>query len=209
MDTVTSQELARLALLFLHLLAFAAAFVGVAFGDHALFARSRIRTELLHSASRVVVAALASLWITGLLIVAVDTGFAWQPLESRPKLLAKLSVVLALTANGVLLHRWVFPRLVPGRAATREQALREAGLASLLGGFSAASWLTAAFIGLAKPLAALLGYGGFMALYALALLAALPVAWWLIRPRLAQRLERRPSHEIPPTEHGALGFAVR
>jgi hypothetical protein len=206
---VSTFELVRLGLLFVHLLAFAAAFVGIAFGDHALFARRRIVPELLRSAMRMVVLALAVLWITGLALVALDTGFVWRELLARPKLLAKLSVVLLLSANGWLLHHWIFPRMQPDSAATRAQALSVAGVASVLGGFSAVSWLVAAFVGIGKPVTAALGYGGFMALYALALLAVLPLAWWVVRPRLAQRLLRRQAADAASTDPGALGIAVR
>jgi hypothetical protein len=206
---VTARELLRLALLYLHLLAFAAAFVGVAFGDHAVFARRRIVTELLRSAMRLVLFALAVLWLTGLGIVALDTGFVGPEMLARPKLLAKLSVVLLLSANGVLLHLWVFPRLLSESATTQAQAMRFAGLASVLGGLSAVSWLMAAFVGIGKPVTAALGYGGFMALYALGLAVVLPLAWWVVRPRLALRLLHRHGAEAPSTDPGVLGIAVR
>jgi hypothetical protein len=149
------------------------------------------------------------LWVSGLAIVALDTGFVWSELLARPKLLAKLSVVVLLTANGALLHRWVFPRLHAESATTHGQAMQFAGLASLLGGFSAVSWLMAAFVGIGKPVTAALGYGGFMALYALGLLVVLPVAWWVVRPRLALRVMHRHGGEAPSTDPGVLGIAVR
>jgi len=50
--------------------------------------------------------------------------------------------------------------------------------------------LYAAFVGLAKPVAPLLGYVGFMGLYFVTLAIGIAVALLLMGPRLAHRLTR-------------------
>jgi hypothetical protein len=75
---------------------------------------------------------------------------------------AKLSVVIALTLNGVMLHLYALPRLH-----------RLNFFAALMGGVSASSWLFAAFLGVARPIAALLTYGQFMGIYVLVVMAGL------------------------------------
>jgi hypothetical protein len=174
----------RMALILAHLLAFAVAAAGTAFGDFAIFARRRVDTALLHRASQAVSAALAMLWLSGLGIIGLDTAFALDSLLERPKLLAKLTVVSVLTLNGVALHFHVFDRLAQHHANPACAAL----LPSILGAVSAASWLFAAFVGVAKALTPLLGYGGFMLLYGVCLAVAVGVALILVRPRLASRL---------------------
>ncbi len=181
LDTLVA---ARLGLVFAHLLAFASAAAAIAFGDFALFARRRIDAALLARAARVVAWSLAALWATGLALTWIDTGFAPAALASRPKLLAKLSVVTLLTLNGVALHRFAFPRLTGRRIADRA----ELRAIVLLGGMSAATWLFAAFLGVARPLAGVLGYGGFMVMYGLVLGVGCAAALRVVRPRLARRL---------------------
>ena len=60
----------------------------------------------------------------------------------------------------------------------------------IFGAISATSWLYAAFVGIAKPVAAMLGYAGFMGLFLGLTLASIGFAMLTVRPRLAARLER-------------------
>ena len=155
----------------------------IVLGDLAVFLHRQVDRRLLRRASSWVVKALLVLWVTGLIIIGLDTGFDLAVLFTKGKLLAKFSVVALLTLNGLALHKWALPRLM---APTYEPE-RTARIPALLGAFSLASWLFAAFLGLAKPLAGLLGYAGFMQFYG-SLLLALTVAWHWGRPRLARQL---------------------
>lgn len=193
MDQIDPVAVLRMALILTHLLAFAVAAAGTAFGDFAIFARQRVDTELLHQATQAVAGALALLWLSGLAIIGLDTGFALDALAQRPKLLAKLTVVAVLTLNGAALHLHVFDRLSQPQA----NPLCAASLPSVLGAVSAASWLYAAFVGVAKAVTPLLGYGGFMALYGLTLAVAVAVALTVVRPRLASRLTPAPWPATP------------
>ena len=199
MDPIDPVAVLRMVLILTHLLAFAVAAAGTAFGDFAIFARQRVDTELLHQATQAVAGALALLWLSGLAVIGLDTGFAFDALAQRPKLLAKLTVVAVLTLNGAVLHLQVFDRLGQPQA----NPLCAAWLPSVLGAVSAASWLFAAFVGVAKAVTPLLGYGGFMALYGLTLAVAVSVALAVVRPRLASRLAPDP---WPPMPQAGLGL---
>lgn len=177
------RELIRMLLILGHVLAVAAAAVGIAFGDYAIFARPRIEAALLHKAGTAVTAALLVLWCTGLAVIWIDTAFEWTVLVAKPKLLAKMTVVTLLTLNGLALHQVVFKRM-DGRTVASPLS---AHVAAALGGVSVVTWLYAAFLGLAKPFAPLLGYSGFMCLYFAALASGIAVALYLIEPLLSAR----------------------
>lgn len=187
-------EVTRMFLIFGHLLALVAAGAAVAFGDYALLGQKRINVKLLHKSSQVVALALLGLYVTGAGIIWVDTHFDLAVLMAKPKILAKLSVVAMLTLNGVLLHVRVLPLLSRSYTRSREAA-RVASLATKAGAVSAASWGFALFLGVAKPLTPILGYAGFMALFAAAVLGALAVAWQWIFPQLKTRIAPTDSAE--------------
>lgn len=178
------QALVRMAFVFMHILSVVTAGAAIAFGDYAIFARQRIDTKLLHQSARVVMAALGALWLTGLTIIWLDTGLEWAALASKPKLLAKLTVVILLSVNGVALHHLAFARL----CQPQRHAPNAAKLPAVLGAISVVTWLHAAFLGVAKPASALLGYSGFMALYGASLAIGIAAALWFIRPRLVDRM---------------------
>lgn len=181
-------EVLRMFLVLAHLAALMAAAVAVAFGDYALLGRRRIDAPLLHRASVGVAWALVALWLSGLAIIGVDTGFELMAVAGKPKVLAKLTVVLLLTANGVYLHRTVLPSLMAPPTSRPSRLARVAAQAARAGAVSAAAWTFAVFLGVARPLAPILGYTGFMALFGLVLLAALLLAWRWMTPKLAHRL---------------------
>jgi uncharacterized membrane protein YidH (DUF202 family) len=158
------ETVARVVLVFAHLLLCVFALREVLVADWQLLRRG-LRARQMQWLHRRVGALLIGLWITGL------------ALAEQPKLLLKLLVVAVLTLNGVLLHRWCFPRVgrLPGLPFGERLAVLMAGAAST------ASWLVAAFLGTARPLKAmplaslLLAYG---AVLALAALAAAALALW-------------------------------
>src|SRR5687767_12397887 len=102
-------------LVFLHLLATCIA-VGILLIQDFSLARTHGRplsrmeiNELQLSASRVC-NALIVLWITGIALVA--DGYLGHPdYVLNEKLWAKITVVVILTFNGVLLHYFAFPRI--------------------------------------------------------------------------------------------------
>jgi uncharacterized membrane protein len=164
-------DISRMLVIYTHVIACTIAIGFAFFADfRVLKANGNLRNrdvEIVEQVSKVVAIALGALWASGISIVLIDFGHlpSLNELIEKPKLAAKLSVVMALTLNGFLLHAYALPRL-----------RRLDFLASLIGGVSASSWLFAAFMGVAKPLATLMTYNQFMALYVLALTAGLTSA---------------------------------
>lgn len=144
---LTVEESIRLVLLYSHLILCALAIAQVLKADldivTGMFTREGLRA-MAHQVSMV----LTLLWLTGLAIIYLDTGFDPAILAERPKLLLKLMCVVVLTANGMVLHRISFPVLTKaGPLSTWESMF----LAST-GALSTSHWLMAAFIGIARPL---------------------------------------------------------
>ena len=146
-ESLTPAEWARLPLLYAHVIASMLAVARVLSADLGLVT-GRLGRDALHGAVRDIARLLVALWITGLAIVWLDTGFAPTELAARPKLLLKLAVVSALTANGAVLHRASFPVLLSDRPPGPGASL----LLSTTGALSTMHWLLAAFIGIAGPL---------------------------------------------------------
>lgn len=180
---------ARSGLILVHLLSFAGAAAAIGLADYAIFARRPVDVRLLQRAAAGVSVALAALWLSGLGVLWIDTRLDPNVLAMRPKTLAKLTVVLLLSANGIALHRCVLPALARAQA----DPVRAAALPTVIGAASAVSWLFAACIGVDKVVAGSFGYGVVMGLYGLALSAGLSIAWLAVRPALARRLAAPPA----------------
>jgi hypothetical protein len=180
--------LMRQAALFAHTVSFAVALGAVLREDLALLRLRQVHVARLAATARVLTGALAVLWVSGLALVALTVGTDLQALLANPKLVAKLLVVSALTLNGLAIHRLAFPMLQQPHGAS-------AALPLMLGAFSTASWLVAAFIGVSRPLAASLHLSHYLALYGAALLVALAVAFLYLRPRISGA---RSSAAAPP-----------
>lgn len=165
--------------LFAHVIAVTVTLSAVLRADLRWLRERRIDTARLRRTMRTVSMGLAVLWATGLALwafAAAASPLAWG---LTPKLAAKLVVVCLLTINGLVLHAWVFPGLAAGGPVST-LAWR---LSIALGAFSSVSWLFAAFLGVARPLASVLSLGGFLGLYAAGLSLALVVALrlrWLV-----------------------------
>ena len=185
MEHIDWNAVLRMSLVYMHLISMCLAAAAVAFGDFAIFSKpGRINAFMLEKSARYVSTTLVALWISGLLITWVDTRFDLALLAAKPKLLAKLCVVMVLTANGWALHRLVFPRL----NQPQRNPLQAATLPAILGAVSGTTWMFAAFVGVGKPLAPVLGYTGFMGLYGLALALGIGFALTFVRPRLAEQM---------------------
>lgn len=180
----------RLLFLFIHLLAFAVAAGYILREDLRFLRGGGIDRQQLAETATVVAGALAILWVTGLLMILIDTGGNLAQLASMPKLLAKLTVVIALTVNGVLLHKVAFPALMGERGKSNVSP----SLLATVGAISGVSWSYAAFVGISKPVAGMLGYSGYMALYALVLLGGIGIALNVVRPKIAQVINLGPAH---------------
>lgn len=170
----------RILLILSHLLCFSGALFLVMREDIRLLLADRLQIDALETTAKNVSRALAGLFLTGSLITYVDTGFVLTEILARPKLLAKISVVLILTANGILMHYLVFPKLHLAAMLRPRWLCR---VACGLGALSSVSWLYATFLGIAKPLTEKLGYEGFMVVYAVLVIGAVMAAQFFIVPR--------------------------
>ena len=119
--------------------------------DHIAFGflyRSLKPTELntLDICHRTIWLGLALFWISGLLILWVQTGFELD--EFSKKLLCKLGVVSLLTANAIMIGRFAMPILRSWHSARLgELPLATRLFLGILGGISASSWASALTLG--------------------------------------------------------------
>lgn len=191
MDTTFSaldmHAVTRMLLVFAHMICLAAAGGFILLGDYAIFGqKNKINTQLLQKSAQYTLFVLLGLWFTGGSIIWLDTQFSPALLMSQGKLLAKLNVAIALSANGWLLHTIAFPSL--SRTTEQHNALRAATWPAILGAVSLSSWIYAAFLGEARPLSTYLGYQGFIGLYVAFVMVAIAVSFIAIRPRLAEQM---------------------
>ena len=179
---MNSLQLIHQGVLFGHVAAFAIAFSAVVREDIAMVKAQRIDMQRLASTAQTLTGALIVLWLTGLALIGFATGMDPDALMARPKLLAKLLVVVALTANGIALHAFVFPRLAQPGIQQRPNVV----VPVVLGAVSTASWLYASFIGAARVIAPSMSFKNFMAGYVALLVLAIIVGLVFVRPRVSR-----------------------
>jgi hypothetical protein len=170
--------IARQALLYGHIIAFALALATILKEDVHLLRAQRIDSASLLAAATLVKWLLLALWVTGVPLVMMEIGTDVSLLLDKPKLLAKLIVVGALTLNGILLHLVAFP-MVTGKPQNPNKA---ATILATLGAVSVTSWLYASFVAISRIAA--LSLHNFVILYLLALALAVSVAILVVRKRL-------------------------
>ncbi len=139
-----------------HLLAVAVGLGAAAMADYAAFTGLRRRVSddflsILHVAHKMIWPALIAMWVTGVLLIGIRTGF--QLSAFSPKLFAKLFVVSALTLNAVMIGRHGLA-LIAREGGLKALSHDEMRLASVMGGVSSASWLFALALGSSRFLAA-------------------------------------------------------
>ena len=98
--------------------------------------------------ARLVTIALVLLYLTGSGMLLIKSQ-APEPLLN-PKLQGKLLLVLLLTLNAVVLHRWTFPRLARGRSVGRWHAADWVVVVMPVA-LSNCLWMFCAFLGIARP----------------------------------------------------------
>jgi hypothetical protein len=153
-------EFTRLAILYAHLLACCVAIGTIVTSDIAMVRQllspalnpEREAASHLRVLQLTVSRALWLLWITGAAIIAVDVADKGLDYLGNPKLQAKLAIVLLLTLNGMVLHRYVLPAMAQG-GSLLQLPVAQRRLAILAGTISGVSWLYAAMLGIGRPLA--------------------------------------------------------
>jgi hypothetical protein len=152
-------ELARLAVLYVHLIACCVA-IGLVFTSDLAMIRKLLGNNPaapedpshLRSLTTSVSNALIVLWITGIAIVWVDMQDKGIGYLDNPKLQAKIAIVVLLTINGVLLHNVIFPAMLKAGALVNLSFNRRV-LAIFCGALSGVSWFYTAMLGVGRPLA--------------------------------------------------------
>ena len=182
--------LARQALLYGHIIAFALAMGTILKEDVRLLRAKHIDSASLLGSTKLVKWLLLALWVTGIAMVMMDIGTDVSVLLGKPKLLAKLVVVGALTLNGILLHVFVFP-MVTGNPKNPNKVAK---IAVILGAVSTTSWLYASFVGAARHVAPYFSLFDFVVLYLLVLTLAIPFAMLVVRNRLKRLLIKSSDH---------------
>jgi hypothetical protein len=185
----------RLLMLLGHLAALAVALNAIMREDYNLLVRRRIDPSAIRETSRIVFWSLLALAATGSAIIGIDTGFDIGVIATKSKVLAKLTVVGILTLNGVIIHVAAFPAF-----RSRKSLVKFVPMLSVLASISAVSWFYAAFLGIAKPLAGMLGYSGFMAVYAILLVGGILSSQLAVRPLLSKlKVVYPPAGQKPET----------
>jgi len=139
-------------LVFVHLLAACMALGAIVATDLRMLSRlahDRVRIPPPNGfVARLVTIGLVLLWATGGAIV-------WMGLDRDPefvssKLQGKLALVVLLSLNAWVLHRWTFPRLARGRSVGRWK-LADYAIVAVPVALSNCLWLFCAFLGIARP----------------------------------------------------------
>lgn len=149
-------ELARMGIIYVHLIACCVAIGLVLTSDFAMVRqlyRGEAPTDSRHLATlqTTVATALIALWISGAAVVLLDASMKGWDYFANPKLQAKIAIVVLLTLNGVVLHRRVLPWLQKAGSLLK-LSFSQSLLAIFAGAVSGVSWFYAALLGVGKPL---------------------------------------------------------
>ena len=187
---------AQQALLYSHVLLFALALAEVLRQDWRLLNASRLDLQELEAVAERVKWLLILLWATGLPLVGLAFDWNFALLVTKPKLMTKVIVVLALTLNGVAIHAAVLPMLKSRSVSYRTAAV----ISCAVGAFSTVSWLYASFVGVARLIAPQLSLYQFVGLYAILLAGGLAFAVLILR----RRMECLIANDPPPSWIGSV-----
>lgn len=176
-----TMEFMRLGVIYAHLIACCVAIGMVIVSDVAMF-RNLLTSgpakpqdpHHLEQLKRIVGWALAALWLTGFLVIAIDYSSKGAEYFLNPKLQAKLLIVALLTVNGFLLHHFALPAMQRAGCILKLNP-HDRTLAIFAGTVSAVSWLYAAMLGVGKPLAWKYSLGELMIAYPLLIAAGFTV----------------------------------
>ena len=180
LELISTIDWLRMFLLYSHLVLCVFAISAVLKTDIALVFGNFTRKEL-ESTAKSISMLLLFLWMTGLAIIYIDTGFSPEVLLTKSKLLIKLMCVSTLTLNGIVLHHISFPVLTGN---TSRMTTGELILLVTTGALSTSHWMLAAFVGMSKPLGRL-PFATLFGAYGLFVMAVLITSLFFI-PLLAR-----------------------
>ncbi len=149
-----SMEFLRLGVVYIHLLACCVA-IGLVFASDAAMVKDLLKgrvssghdNEHMASLQKSVANALIFLWVTGAAVIGIDYLEKGMTYFANPKLQAKVIIVLLLTFNGMLLHRYVLPAMLKAGSLLDLQV--NVRMFALFSG----ALLYAAMLGVGRPLA--------------------------------------------------------
>jgi hypothetical protein len=151
-------ELARMGIIYVHLIACCVA-IGLVLTSDLAMVKQLYRGETgsdadsrhLETLQTTVATALIVLWISGAAVVLLDASIKGWDYFANPKLQAKIAIVVLLTLNGVVLHHKVLPWLQKA-GSLLNLSFAQSLLAIFAGAVSGVSWFYAALLGVGKPL---------------------------------------------------------
>lgn len=152
-------ELVRLGVVYVHLIACCVAVGLILTSDlkmlkHLITGNPAYQHDSAHldSLKSTILNALIALWITGILIVGMDSYDKGYSYFLNPKIQAKIAMVVLLTINGAILHHVVMPSMKRA-GSLLEMSSNDRLLACFAGVVSGVSWFYAAMLGVGRPLA--------------------------------------------------------
>ncbi len=170
-----------------HLLGLIMGFGGAMLLDMTIFSRGVIRPVsnfTIHQAevlSRIVTWGLVILWVTGIALIWINVLDKPEYITNQ-KLWAKISIVMLLTANGVLIYHMILPYLKANVGQRLFDGMKRPLLAAftLAGSVSFVSWTSPFILGMASELNYVTPMWIILAAYAAAVLAIWAVMFTLM-----------------------------
>jgi hypothetical protein len=162
-------EWIRMVLLYVHLL-FCVVALGQVFETDLRIALGKTTIKMLSQQSVRVGFLLFAMWVSGLSVIYMDTGFDLLAMSQDSKLLLKITCVAVLSMNSLLLHWYSLPAVMKrdltltGYKAHRSLGKLKSVLIVYIGALSLSNWLLAAFVGASEPLGKL-GFSTLFKLY--------------------------------------------
>lgn len=201
----TTMEFMRLGIVYTHLIACCVAIGMVLTSDIAMVKELLVGeknhlqdSRHMESLQKTVSNALAVLWVTGIAIVWVDIGDKGLSYLLNPKLQAKITIVMLLTFNGMLLHTLVLPALQKaGTVLKLEFNMRMFAL--FAGALSGVSWFYAAMLGVGRPLSWKYSLTEILAAY-----PVLIIGGFMVMALLTQWAKNRAEADAVPANSYAL-----
>lgn len=145
------------------------------------FRISRKEAGVMRTLSHLIMGAIVALWLSGIALFLSDIA----KYSASAAFLAKSTIVVAITINGILLHKFITPHLIElsfiqaNRSyPTITPRLRQ--VAFILGAVSFASWYSSFFVAmLKKTYLADFSYGQLMLGYLIIVMTGILVSLWL------------------------------
>jgi len=203
MTTLTVLTILRL----VHLTGLIMGFGGAVLADYTIFSHGVIRpvseytifqTRLL---SHIVSIGLCILWVSGFALIMVKLQL--QPdFMQNPKVWAKIVVVVMLTINGILVHRYILPLVIRSQGSRLFDGVtvRQVACLTFLGSVSLVSWSLPFILGKAAGLNFVTPMSSILAAYlGLILVAWLGLFTFMSCVRSIQQLAAKQSAELDMT----------